>query len=411
MTALEGLRVLDMTQWEAGTCCTQSLAFLGSDVVKIEQPDIGDPGRGRQRGGGIDREYFVNWNSNKRSVTINLRDAKGRALLLDLVEHYDVFVENYGPGVIEKLDIGYDVMKERNPQLIYARIKGFGTSGPKADYKCMDMVAQAAAGAFSITGDREGPPMRPGPTMGDAGTGMQAALAITAAYVQRLRTNQGQLIELSMQEAMTYYLRTAVSSTRFGQVPTGRGRNGDAPFSALYPCAPGGPNDYVFIMAVNPRMWQGVCDAIGEPNLLSDARFASGSARAENREALYAKIAEWTKQRSKLDAAKLFSECGVCASPVNDTAELFTDEHLLDRDFIKTINHREYGQVKLLGWPARMSESEVAPIASPLLGEHTDEVIEQDLGFTANQMAALREEGVLGSEEITRLQQSQTVGS
>ena len=188
MAALDGMRILDMTQFEAGTCCTQSLAFLGADVVKIERPVLGDPGRGRAAGTTLDREYFVNWNSNKRSVTIDLNSTAGRQLLLDMVPHYDVFVENYGPGVVEKLDIGYEVMREQNPQLIYLRIKGFGTTGPYAHYKCMDMVAQAAAGAFSITGDPNGPPVRPGPTMGDAGTGMQAALAITAALTNRRRS-------------------------------------------------------------------------------------------------------------------------------------------------------------------------------------------------------------------------------
>ncbi len=139
MPALDGMRILDMTQFEAGPACTQALAWLGADVVKVEQPGTGDPGRGRGGGGDIDREYFVIWNSNKRSVTIDLTNPKGRDVLLKMAPHYDVFIENYGPGVIEKLDIGYDVMKEVHPQIIYARIKGFGTSGPHADYKCMDI--------------------------------------------------------------------------------------------------------------------------------------------------------------------------------------------------------------------------------------------------------------------------------
>ena len=200
MAALDGLRVLDMTQYEAGTSCTQALAWLGADVVKVERPDGGDPGRGA----GGDAEYFVVWNSNKRSVAIDLRSADGRALFMRMVPKYDVFVENYGPGVIERLDIGYEAMRAVKSDIIYARIKGFGVDGPWSDYKCYDMVAQAAAGAFSITGENDGPPMRPGPTMGDAGTGIQMALAIAAAYAQKLRTGKGQLIELSMQEAMTY---------------------------------------------------------------------------------------------------------------------------------------------------------------------------------------------------------------
>ena len=404
MPALEGMRILDMTQFEAGTSCTQALAFLGADVVKVEQPNVGDPGRGRASGSWVDREYFVNWNSNKRSVTINLREPEGRDLLLKMVRHYDVFVENYGPGVVEKLDIGYEVMKKENPALIYTRIKGFGTSGPYSDYKCMDMVAQAAAGAFSITGEPDGPPMRPGPTMGDAGTGVQSALAISAAYAQRLRTGKGQLIELSMQEAMTYYLRTAVSSTGFGENPSRRWGNGRNPFSALYPCDPGGPNDYIYIMAVNQRMWDGVCKTIGEPDLLSETDFDTPRKRHENSEVLYGKIEAWTSARSKQDCMRLFAESGVCASAVYQTDELFTDPHLLERQFIKHINHRDYGKVRILGWPARMSESSVEPVASPLLGEHTDEVLSADLGLNQADLDSLKSRGVIGSEELSRLE-------
>ncbi|MCZ6889748.1 MAG: CoA transferase, partial [Gammaproteobacteria bacterium] len=350
MAALDGLRILDMTQYEAGTACTQSLAWLGADVVKVEQPNIGDPGRGRARGAVLDTEYFINWNSNKRSVTINLREPKGRQVLLDMVAHYDVFIENYGPGVIEKLDIGYDVMKEINPEIIYLRIKGFGTSGPRADYKCMDMVAQAAAGAFSITGNPDGPPMRPGVTMGDAGTGVQAALAVTAAYAQKQRTGEGQLIELSMQEAMTYYLRTAVSRTQYGQIPTPRTENGSNAFVALYPCAPGGDNDYVFIMAVNPRMWTAVCNVIGKPDLLEDPRFSSAPDRQENRAELFEEIAQWTRQQTKQDAMEVLAERGVCASYVYQTNELFDDPHLVERGFVHELTHDDHGPIRLLGW-------------------------------------------------------------
>ena len=402
MTALEGMRVLDMTQFEAGTCCTQSLAFLGAEVVKVEKPNVGDPGRGRLRGEQIDAEYFINWNSNKRSVTIDLSKPDGRDLLLSMVPHYDVFIENYGPGVIEKLDIDYDVMQKHNPQIIYARIKGFGISGPRADDKCMDMVAQAAAGAMSITGHPDGPPIRPGPTTGDAGTGMQAALAITAAYVQRMRTGEGQLIELAMQEAMTYYLRTAVSRTRFGSVPTPRSANTANPFMAMYPCDPGGANDYVYIMAVNRRMWDGIGRVIGEPELMNDERFEEPRARHMHREELFEKIASWTITKEKHEAARLFAKEGVCASAVYETSELFEDAHLLERNFIKRIDHRDHGNVRILGWPARLSKSEVEPLAAPLLGEHTDEVLHEDLGLTADVLANLRTQQVIGSEELDR---------
>jgi len=398
MAALDGMRILDMTQFEAGTCCTQSLAFLGADVVKVERPEVGDPGRGRAGGGTVDREYFVNWNSNKRSITLHLGTPEGRDLLLRMVPKYDVFVENYGPGVVEKLDIGYDVMRRIHPEIIYVRIKGFGTSGPYAHYKCMDMVAQAAAGAFSITGEPDGPPMRPGPTMGDAGTGMQAALAVTAAWAQKQRTGEGQLIELSMQEAMTYYLRTAVSRTRYGEFPAQRDGNGSNPFVSLYPCMGNGANDYVFVMAVNPRMWAGVCRAIGKPDLLDDDRFSDPERRHANRELLSEEIASWTRTRTKREAMTAFAEAGVCASQVYETSDLFTDPHLIERNFIHELRHADHGDIRLLGWPARMSKSEVEIRVAPLLGEHTHEVLAADLGLDDADIASLRERGAIGTE-------------
>ena len=402
MAALDGLRILDMTQWEAGTCCTQSLAFLGADVVKIEQPGIGDPGRGRASGTTLDREYFVNWNSNKRSVTLDLTTDHGRNILLQMIPQYDVFVENYGPGVVEKLNIGYDVMKAIHPELIYVRIKGFGTSGPYADYKCMDMVAQAASGAFSVTGDPDGPPMRPGPTMGDSGTGVQAALAISAAYVQKIRTGEGQLIELSMQEAMTYYMRTQISNTKFGERPSPRSGNGNHAFVSLYPTLGGGPNDYVFVMAVNPRMWAGVCRAIGNPGLLEEEQFSTDERRAENQSLLKAEISKWTLAHPKQECMTTLAENGVCASYVYETNELYKDPHLIERGFIKEISHADHGDVKLLGWPARMSKSRVDITAAPLLGEHTDEVLQEDLSLSADELQVLREGGSIGREMLDR---------
>ncbi len=402
MAALDGLRILDMTQWEAGPACTQSLAWLGADVVKVEPPGDGDPGRGRASGETIDREYFINWNSNKRSVTLNLRSPKGRELLLKMVAKYDVFIENYGPGVVEKLDIGYDTVKAINPEIIYVRIKGFGTSGPKAHYKSMDMVAQAAAGAFSVTGEADGPPMRPGATMADAGTGVQAALAIAAAYAQKLRTGEGQLIELSMQEAMTYYMRTAVSQTNFGQVPTPRTGNGPHALLSLYPCAPGGANDYVYIMSVNQRMLTALLETIGKPELLEDPRFASPAERLANSDALFEQIAGWTRERTKHECMEALSEAGVCASAVYETHDLFTDPHLLERGFIHEVNHPDHGDIRLLGWAPRMSRSQVAIQAPPLLGEHSDEVLAEDLGMSQEDMEKLRAEGVLGREMADR---------
>ena len=294
--ALDGMRVLDMTQYEAGTSGTQALAWLGADVVKIERPGSGDPGR-VVRTGQDHAPYFLTWNSNKRSVCIDLAAPEGRDIFLKLVPHYDVFVENYGPGVIEKLDIGYDVLAAINPRIIYARLKGFGTTGPYAGFKSFDMIAQAMGGGFSVTGEADGPPMRPGPTVGDAGTGVQLALAITAAYVQQQRTGRGQEIDLAMYEAYTYYMRTQLSLAEAagGERPAPRNGNAGGSPTDLYPCKPFGPNDWAYIMVVTTRMWDTFCITIERPDLLADPRFARGRLRNDNREALYEEVAKWTR--------------------------------------------------------------------------------------------------------------------
>ena len=403
MPALDGMRVLDMTQYEAGPSCSQALAWLGADVVKVERPGAGDPGRGLSRGLWEDSEYFVNWNSNKRSVTIALDKPEGRELLLKMLPHYDVFIENYGPGVIEKLNIDYEVMKAVHPSIIYGRVKGFGTSGPYSSYKSYDTVAQAASGAMSTTGEPDGPPMRPGLTIGDVGTGMQLALAITAAYVQKQRTGLGQLIELSMQEAMTYFMRTTISmGSKWGTKAAERRGNGSDPIVNLYPCKPFGQNDYVFIMAVTARMWEALCSAIGRKDLLDDPRFKEYKDRQENSAALMDEIRPWTRERTKHEAMKELGESGVPSSAVFDTKDLYNDPHLIERGFIHNIVHDELGEIALLGWPARMSESQVEIKAAPLLGKHTNEVLESDLGLSDSEIEALRKAGAIGDETRVR---------
>ena len=397
MPALSGMRILDMTQYESGTSCTQALAWLGADVVKVEPPGTGDPGRSLMRGMWEDSEYFVNWNSNKRSVAIDLRQPQGRALLLKMVPKYDVFVENYGPGVAEKLNLGYDQLKAVHAQLIYARAKGFGTTGPYAHYKCFDMVAQAAGGAMSITGEPDGPPLRPGPTIGDSGSGVQLALAITAAYVHKLQTGEGQLVELSMQEAVTYYMRTMIAiGSKWGERAAQRRGNGTDPAINLYPCQPFGANDYVYVMALTVPMWEALCRTIDREELIHDERFATPAARRENREPMMEAISAWTRQRTKQVAMQEFNEAGVPASAVFDTRDIFTDPHLRERGFIQTVEHETLGPIPLLGWPARLSESEVPIQAAPLLGRHTSEVLAQDLDLSASEIERMEAEQIIG---------------
>ena len=396
MPALDGMRVLDATQYEAGPSCTQALAWLGADVVKVERPRVGDPGRGIAMGA-EHSPYFLAWNSNKRSVVLDLEQASGRALLLDMLPSYDVFVENYGPGVIDRLDLGFDVMKAVHPEIIYARVKGFGTSGPYSGYKCYDMVAQAASGAFSVTGEPDGPPLRPGTTTADSGTGLQLALAITAAYVQKQREGVGQLIEISMQEAMTWFMRTMVANgSDWGQRATPRNGNGAGATVNLFPCKPFGQNDYIYIMAVTTRMWRSLCSAIGRSDLSADPRFSRGREREEHRDLLFDEISKWTRERTKAEAMKCLGEAGVPCSAVLDTRDLFHDPHLLERGFVHNVEHQALGRVPILGWPARLSASEVVIEAAPLLGEHTAEILRTDLGMSDEQIRALREQDVIG---------------
>ncbi len=394
MPALDGMRILDLTQYEAGPSCTQALAWMGADVVKIEAPGIGDPGRWISGGD----DYFWNWNANKRSVVLNLRKPEGRQLLLDLVPNFDVLIENYAPGAIGRLDLEYETIKKVHPSVIYAQVKGYGSSGPYAKYLAYDMCAQAAAGTFSITGDRDGPPTLPGVTVGDSGTGMQLGMAILAAYIQRLRTGEGQLIEISMHEAITYYMRTHLANLgNWGQnvVPRNGSQVGAAP-SGLFACKPGGPNDYAFILAVTSTHIDKLYMAIDRPDLVTDDRYDDFMKRLERTEELHLEVEKWTLERTKIEVMKTLGEAGVPCSATMDTVELYDDPHLNERGFIKTLPHPDHGDVRMLGFPTRMSASEVEMSVPPELGQHTDSVLSSELGLDESALASLREADAIG---------------
>lgn len=397
MAALDGIRVLDLSQYEAGPSCTQALAWLGADVVKVEPIESGDPGRALAVGGTYS-PYFCNWNANKRSLALDLGTEEGRDLFLRLLPRYDVVVENFGPGVMERFGLGYDVLRRTHPPLVFAQIKGFGLSGPYAGFKAYDMVAQAASGAMSTTGEMGGKPILPGPTLGDSGTGMQAGMAILAAYIQRMRTGEGQAIEISMQEAMTYYMRTRIAllgdwgeqaapriGNRMGALPT-----------ELYPCLGGGPNDYVYLITVTARHWDSLCLAIERPDLITDPRFDTGEHRQQNGEALFEEIAAWTRSQEKHEAMRILGAAGVPCAAILDTRDLHHDPHLQERGFVQEVEHPERGKASLLGFPTRMSGSRVALERAPLLGEHTDEILREDLALDDETIGRLREARVLG---------------
>ena len=404
MGSLSKMRILDMTQYEAGTSCTQYLAWLGADVVKIEPP-TGDPGRGVGREGVNQeqvRQYFLNYNSNKRSVVINLKSDEGRQIFLDMVPHYDVFVENYGPGVVEKLGLDYETLSAINPSIIHARIKGYGLTGPYSQYNSYDWVAQASAGTFSVTGDPNGPPMKPAPTMSDSGTGIQMALGIVSAYVEKLQTGVGQQIEISMQEATTMFMRTVGLHVWGKEAAPRTGIHQGNGITSTYPCAPTSDatndnNDWIFIMTVTSQMWDALCVAMERSELLTDEKFSTEAARIANQPLLYEEIASWTRTKTKQEVMGILGPAGVPASYVFSTMDLFTDPHLTERNFIQTVDHPINGEVKLMRNPLRMDG--VMPLKhAPLLDDHTDEVLSSDIGIDDEKIQQLRDAGVIGSK-------------
>jgi formyl-CoA transferase len=396
MGALEGMKVIDLTQYEAGTTSTQYLANLGATVYKIENPGIGDPGRGTE-GPGKDSLYFLSFNHNKKSVAIALNTPRGKELFLDLVKKAHVVVENFSFGAMEKLGLGYEALKAANPGIIYCTIKGFGTTGPYAEYKCFDWVAQAAGGAFSVTGEEDGPPMRPGATVGDTGTGNHAAIGILAAYIEQQRTGKGQVVEISMQETVVNFMRTQISyRERYdGGVVPRRGNRSVSPTS-LFPCAPGGPNDYVWFMPATTRMFDSLMTAIGLGHLAADERFATPQARARHGAELDAEISKWTCTRTKFEVMEYIGPLGVPVGAVYDSADIFNDKHLAARGQIVTYEHPGRGTVTMPAPPVHLSNSDVPVVRAPLLGEHTDEVLSAELGLTTAEVARLADERVLG---------------
>ena len=398
MPALDGVKVLDLTQYEAGTSCSQYLAWFGAEVVKVERPGVGDPGR-MTEGGNRDSLYFLSFNHNKRSVAIDIAAPEGRDLFLRLLPGFDIVTENFSLGVMEKLGLGYDVLSTVHPGVIYGTIKGFGTYGPMSDYKCFDWVAQATGGSFSVTGEADGPPVKPAATVADTGSGMHLAMGILAAYIQRERTGRGQMVEIAMQETVTNFMRMPMSTRERiaeGPVPRRGHRSSGMPATGLYPCAPGGPNDYIYMHIVTQRMWDALTIGIGKPEMQVDERFTSVYARAANWDAIQQAVSEWTMQRTKWEAMHTLAAAGVPVGAVYDTVDVLNDPHLHARNQIRTVHHPIRGDVEMLAPPIHMSDSDVEMVAAPLLGEHTADVLAAKLGLSQADLDALAARGVIG---------------
>ncbi|MBI3250059.1 MAG: CoA transferase [Deltaproteobacteria bacterium] len=398
MKALDHIKVLDLTQFEAGPSCTELLAFLGAEVIKVEPPKNGEQGRYLITDKpGLDSPYFLLLNANKKSITINLKNEQGLALIKQLLLHFDVMVENYGPGAVQNLGLSYEVVSAINPRIVYAQVKGFGTYGPYSGYKSFDMIAQATGGAMSVTGTAETEPLRPGPTIGDTGTGVHCAVGILAALLQRDKTGRGQRLEVAMQDAVLNLSRIGLMGHYYGDIPAQRRGNrvaGLAP-TDLYPCSPGGRNDYAYLITTTKEMWEGLVNAMGRPELLADLRFSDQRSRAQHTEELFEIVVSWTRQHSKFEVMRILGEAGVPCGAVLDSGDILSNEHLKARGMIQTIEHPTRGSFTMPGCAVQMSDSPAEVRPAPLLGQHNGEVLGNLLGLTAADLAGLKENGAI----------------
>ncbi len=396
--ALSGIRIIDMTHNQAGPACAQILAFLGADVIKLEEPKIGEVARRNMRDRkDSDSLFFLLFNANKKSLTLNLKSARGKGLFRQLLQKSDVLLENFGPGALERLGFGWEALHALNPRLIYASIKGFGTYGPYSDYKSYEPIAQAMGGAMSITGFPENPPTFVVPAIGDLGTGMHMAIGILAALQQRHQTGLGQQVEVSMQDAVVNIIRVSLRDhQRFGHAMPRRGNQmGQTVPSTVYPCAGGGGNDYAFINASTTPMWLAMAGAMGRPELADDPRFADEKTRWENRDALNAIVEEWTRARPKHEVMRLLGEAGVPCGAVQDTGEVLADPHLKAREMIVDVEYPTRGVYQTVGCPVKLSESPAAVTRPPLLGEHTEALLGELCGLDPDEVRRLRDDGVV----------------
>ena len=408
--ALEGVRILDMTHVQAGPSCTQILGFLGADVIKIEPVGRGDITRGQLRDvPDVDSLYFTMLNCNKRSLTLNLKAPEGKEIFTQLIQNGDVLVENFGPGVLDRLGFSWEKMQELNPGIIYASIKGFGLYGPMSHLKAYESIAQAMGGSMSTTGTEDSMPLCTGAQIGDSGSGIHLVAAILAALYQRTHSGKGQRVEVAMQESVLNLVRVKMRDHQrlqhgplaeypnktFGtSVPrSGNASGGGHPGAALK-CKPGGPNDYIYVV-FQPQIWEPLLKTMGRDDLVGDPRYSTPAARLERLDEVYALVEEWSTQYTKFEVMELLNEIDVPCGPIMATEDIIKDEHLRARQMIVDVPHPTRGSFTTVGCPLKLSDSPVDVQASPLLGEHTEDILTGTLGYTAEDVQRMREAGAV----------------
>jgi formyl-CoA transferase len=406
--ALEGVRVLDMTHVQSGPSCTQVLAWLGADVVKLEAPG-GDITRKQLRDlPDVDSLYFTMLNCNKRSITLNMKSEQGKRMFTDLVSRFDILAENFGPGAIDRMGFGWEKLQEINPRLIYASIKGFG-EGPYTDFKAYEVVAQAMGGSMATTGFEEGPPTATGAQIGDSGTGIHTVAGILAALYQREHTGRGQRVTVAMQHAvlnlcrvklrdqqrLTYGPLNEYPNKEFGDtVPrSGNASGGGQPGWAVK-CAPGGPNDYIYVI-VQPVGWGPITKLIGRPELADDPEWATPEARLSKLDKMFQLIQEWSIEHGKWDVLAKLNEHNIPCGPILSTKEIIEDSSLEENEMVVKVPHPQRGEFTTVGCPIKLSDSPVDVASSPLLGQHNEEVYASELGLAGEELAELKAKGVI----------------
>ncbi|SPJ17226.1 Formyl-coenzyme A transferase [Burkholderiales bacterium] len=411
--ALSGIRILDMTHVQAGPTSSQLLAWLGADVIKFEPP-TGDVTRGQLRDvPNADSLYFTMLNCNKRSITVNLKNPVGKQVFVALLKKCDVVMENFGPGVLDRLGFSWEAIHQINPAIIMASIKGFGSSGPYADFKAYENVAQAMGGSMSTTGFMDGPPLVTGAQIGDTGTGLHLAIGILAALQHRHRTGKGQFVEVAMMDGVMNLCRvkfrdhqrltrgplTEFSVPTEGVKDTPRSGNdsGGGQLGNAVKCKPGGPNDYVYVV-VQEVVWAALARRIGGEALANDERFAMIQNRRKNQQEMWRLLNEFASGYTKWEMMALLNEIDVPCGPIMGTDDLVNDEHVRLREMVVELDHPERGKWLNVGMPIKLSDSTVPIERSPLLGEHTEEILRTVLGYSEVQVATLKQGGAFSKE-------------
>ena len=407
--ALEGVRVVDMTHVQAGPVCTQLLAWMGADVIKIEPPGRGDVTRTQLRDlPDVDSLYFTMLNCNKRSLTLNMKSEEGKAIFAELLRRCDVLVENFAPGALDRLGFSWERIQEINPRLIYASLKGFGP-GKLEHAKAYEPIAQATGGSMSTTGFEDGPPVVTGSQIGDSGNAVHLFGAVVAALYQRTHTDRGQRVQIAMRDGILNLCRVKLrdqqrlahgplaeypNSSFDGTVPrSGNASGGGQPGWALR-CKPGGPNDWLYVV-IQPQVWEALMDKIERTDLLGNPDYDTPEARLERLDEIFQMVERWTLSKTKWEAFAELNAINVPCGPIMDTAELLDDQDLRASGMIVEVEHPERGPFKTVGCPFTLSDSPVQVTRSPLLGEHNAEILRELLDTPDDELERLTAAGAM----------------